>query len=90
MALASVTDVQTRRDHNGQAPLPIQSTPLHPTSLRPTLILSSHLHLGIPSDLFSSDLPTKTIYALLLSHVRAHLKILDLITVITSGEEYRS
>jgi len=36
----------------------IQSTPLHPTSWKSNLILSSHLHLG---------LPTKTLYASLLS-----------------------
>ena len=60
----------------------------------PFLILSSHLQLGIPSDLFSSGVHTKILYAPLLSHVRAtrtaHLILLDLITVIISGEQYRS
>ena len=73
---------------------PIQSTPLHPTAWRSILILSSHLHLGIPRDLFSSGLPTRTLYAPLLSHVRAtrtaHLIFLYFIAVITSADEYRS
>jgi hypothetical protein len=34
----------------------IQSTPPHPTSWRSILILSSHLHLGLPSGLFPSAL----------------------------------
>jgi hypothetical protein len=41
---------------------PIQSLPPHPTSWRFALILSSHLRLGLPSGLFSSGFPTKTLY----------------------------
>jgi hypothetical protein len=37
---------------------PIQSTSLHPTSLRSILILSTHLLLGLPSGLFPSGFPT--------------------------------
>ena len=58
-----------------------------------TLVLSSHPRLGIPSSLFSSGLLTKTLYASLLSSIRAicpaHLILLDLITRIF-GEKYRS
>jgi hypothetical protein len=35
----------------------IQSIPSHPISLRFTLILSTHLHLGLPSGLFPYGLP---------------------------------
>jgi hypothetical protein len=41
---------------------PIQSIPPHLTSWRYILILSSHLHLGLPSGLFPSCFPTKTLY----------------------------
>ena len=40
----------------------IQSIPPHPTSWRSTLILSSHLRLGLQSGLFPSGFPNKTLY----------------------------
>ena len=49
----------------------IQSMPLHPMSLRSTLILSSHLSPGLPSDVFPSGLTTKTQYEHLLSPILA-------------------
>ena len=53
-------------------PAPDRSTPCpHTNSVRSTLILSSHLRLDFPSNLFSSAISTKTLYALLLSPVRA-------------------
>ena len=42
----------------------IQSIPPHPTSWRAILILSSHLRLGLPSGLFPSGFPTKTLYTI--------------------------
>ena len=41
---------------------PIQSIYPHPTSWRSILILSTHLGLGLPSGLFPSGFPTKTLY----------------------------
>ena len=41
---------------------PIQSIYPHPTSCRSILILSTHLHLGLPSGLLPSSVPTKTLY----------------------------
>ena len=41
---------------------PIQSIYPHPTSWRSTLILSTHLSLCLPSGLFPSGFPTKTLY----------------------------
>ena len=73
---------------------PIQSIYPHPTSWRSILILSTHLCLGLPSGLFPSGFPTKTLYAPLFSPIcttcPAHLILLDFITCTILGEEYKS
>ena len=50
---------------------PIQSIYPHPTSWRYSLILSTHLRLGLPSGLFPSGFPSKTLYTPLSSPIRA-------------------
>jgi hypothetical protein len=71
----------------------IQSIPPHTITPRSILILSTYLHLGLPSpsSLLPSNFPTNNWYAFLFSPIHAswltHL-ILDLISLIIMGEEY--
>ena len=70
---------------------PIQSIYPHPTSWRSILILSTQIRLGLPSGLFPSGFPTKTLYTPLSSPIcPAHLILLDFITHTILGEEYKS
>ena len=43
----------------------------HPACWRSILLLSSHLHFSLPSGLFPSNFPTKTLYTPLLSPIYA-------------------
>ena len=60
----------------------------------PILILSSHLHLGLTSDICPSGSPTKTLYMTPHSPICAtcpvHLILLDSITQTILSEQYRS
>jgi len=71
----------------------VEFMPFQRISLRVNLILSFHL-FHLPNCLFSSDLPTKTLYAALLSpiYVTYHviLFLLDLITWMVLGMKYKS
>jgi hypothetical protein len=72
-----------------------QINPIHttPSYLRSILILSTHLHLGLPSGLLPSDFSTNILYALLFFLIHAtclaHFIILDLTILIIFGEEYK-
>ena len=62
----------------------------YPNSWRSFLILSSHLHLGLPHGFFPSGFPTKTLYTPLIHATCPAYHILpDLITSIIFVEEYR-
>jgi hypothetical protein len=65
----------------------------HPTHWRSILILCFHLRQGLPSGFLPLGRHTKTVYAPLLSLIYstrpAHLILLDVITQIILGEQYR-
>jgi hypothetical protein len=76
-------------------PILSRTEPIHtsPFYLRSILILSTHLHLGLPSGLFPNGFPTNILYAFLFSPIRttcfSYLILLDLIILIILGEKYK-
>jgi hypothetical protein len=62
-------------------------------ALRPILILSIHLCLGVHSGLFAYGFPTNNLHALLFFSVRAtcpsHLTLLDLTILVILSEVYK-
>ena len=54
-----ITAFKNARHQSLSWPRSIHSTPPHPSSERSIFMVSSHLRLGLPSDLFPSGLPIK-------------------------------
>ena len=78
-------------------PIPSLNNPVHssPSYIwRSILILCYHLRLGLPSGLFLTGFPTKSLYAPVLSYMRAtyrtHFILPDLIIRIIFSEQYRT
>ena len=65
---------------------PIQSIYPHPTSWRSILILSTHLCLGLPSDLFLSSFPTKTLYTPLSSPIRPTYQPVSFFSILSPAQ----
>jgi hypothetical protein len=73
---------------------PIQFNSPNPISTRSILMLSTYLHLDLPTGLFPSGSPTNNLYTFFFSPTHAtcpaHLILLNLIILTILGEEYKS
>ena len=66
---------------------PIQSIHPHPTSWTSIIILSTHLSLGLPSGLFPSGFPTKTLYTPPFPHPYApHVQPISLFSILSPAQ----
>jgi hypothetical protein len=84
-----------RRVHNSPPPVPILRQ-VHPVHTLPAILLevhfgpSCHLRLDLPSGIFTSGFPTKTLYTFTSSPMRAtcpvHLILLYLICLMIPGD----
>ena len=69
---------------------PIQSTYPHPTSWRSILILSTHLRLVLPSSLFPSSFPTKTLCAPSPHPYAPHAQPISFFSILSSAQYWVS
>ena len=65
---------------------PIQSIHPHPTFWRSILILSTHLCLGLPSGLFPSGFPTKTLYTPSPHPYAPHAQSISFFSILSSAQ----
>ena len=65
---------------------PIQSTYPHPTSWRSILKLYTHLRLGLPSGLFPSGFPSKTLYTPSPHPYAPHAQPISFFSILSSAQ----
>jgi hypothetical protein len=85
--------LDSQETSTGSYPKPVQSSP-YDIILSKILIISSNLRLGLPSGLFLSGFPTKTLYSLLfypyVLHALPIASSFSLFILMIFGEEYKS
>ena len=65
---------------------PIQSIYPHSTSWSSTLILSTHLRQGLPSGLFPSSFPTKTLYTTVSSLIAPYAQPISFFSILAPAQ----